>query len=131
MGNKKNNYLPVDELIDKTFNRIKDVIDANTIIGQAIVIAENISIIPISKVSVGVVSGGSEIPRKKKNNMSMTAGSSSGFTISPIGFIAVNGDRVDYISTVLEGDSTSKYLNLISNMVEMFIGNKERDNEEV
>lgn len=51
---------PIDSLMEIAMNNIQDMIDVNTIIGEPIYISENISIIPISKVSFGFVAGGSE-----------------------------------------------------------------------
>lgn len=51
---------PIEGLMTTAMNSIKDMIDVNTIIGEPIETSNNIVIIPISKVSFGFASGGSE-----------------------------------------------------------------------
>lgn len=131
MGKNKDNYLPIDDLIDSTFDKIKEVIDANTIIGKTINIDSDKSIIPISRVSVGVVSGGGEVPSKKKNNMSISAGSTSGFTITPIGFVVVNKDAINYISVSSNEGATSKIFDIISIMCEKVLHEKGDRDEKI
>ena len=92
----ENNYESVDKLIDNTFEKLKEIIDANTIIGKTIKLGDNVAIIPISKVSVGLVTGGGEMPVKRKNMSSL--GSTTGFTLTPIGFLTINDVTISYIS---------------------------------
>ena len=51
---------PIEGLMTTAMNSIKDMVDVNTIIGEPIETSNNIVIIPISKVSFGFASGGSE-----------------------------------------------------------------------
>ena len=88
---QKDKVSKIDEIIDNTFNSIKDIIDSNTIIGKAITIGTT-HIFPISKVSVGIVSGGGNM--KKKD---ISAGSGSGFNIVPVGFVTVQDSVVNYL----------------------------------
>lgn len=101
----KNNIKDIDKLIDNTFESIKNIVDANTIIGSAIHLSNKLFVIPISKVSVGVVSGGGEFSKKTKLK-NMSVGSSTGFTITPIGFVSVLDSSIQFIST-LTSDSVS------------------------
>ena len=54
------NEHPIEGLMTTAMNSIKDMVDVNTIIGEPIQTSNNIVIIPISKVSFGFASGGSE-----------------------------------------------------------------------
>ena len=88
---RKDKDLKIDEIIDNTFNSIKDIIDSNTIIGQVITIGET-HIFPVSKVSVGIISGGGNM--KKKD---VSAGSGSGFNIVPVGFVTIQNNNISYL----------------------------------
>ena len=116
MSSKKNNnkssFEDIDKLIDNTFLRLKDVIDANTVVGSTIKLTEKIFIVPISKVSVGLVSGGGEVPNKK--NDTSNACSTTGFTITPMGFITINNSAVDFISSNIADNSGDKLLDVFS-----------------
>lgn len=85
----------IDKLIDNTFNHIKDIVDANTVVGEIIKLTDNMFILPVSKISVGLISGGGSMPDKKKKNISM--GSGTGFNIVPVGFVAINNAMINFI----------------------------------
>lgn len=128
---KKGNKLEtntLDSIIDNTFNQIKNIVDANTIIGEAIKLTDNILIIPVSKVSVGLISGGGEDSKNKKAVVS--AGSSTGFTITPIGFVTINDSAIDFIGVTTNDNATSMLLNSILNLSEKLIARGVVDNEE-
>lgn len=88
---QKDKELKVDEIIENTFNSIRDIIDSNTVIGKPITVGSTY-IFPISKVSVGIITGGGNI--KKKD---ISAGSGSGFNIVPIGFVTLQDGSVNYL----------------------------------
>lgn len=123
----ENNCENVDKLIDNTFEKLKDIIDANTIIGKTIKLSENIAIIPISKVSVGLVTGGGEMPVKRKNLTSL--GSTTGFTLIPIGFLTISGQGVNYISTSIAEPSTAKLIETFATIYDKFLKNNGDGNE--
>ena len=128
MSNKnENNCDSVDKLIDNTFAKLKDIIDANTIIGKTIKLSENVAIIPISKVSVGLVTGGGEMPVKRKNLTSL--GSTTGFTLIPIGFLTISGQGVNYISTSIAEPSTTKLIETFATIYDKFLKNNGDGNE--
>ena len=93
---------PIEGLMFTAMDSIKDMVDVNTIIGETINIRENISIIPISKVSFGFAAGGSEFKgesiedynkREDEENISYKnpfgGGSGAGVTIKPVAFLVI------------------------------------------
>ena len=58
---------PIGSLMDTTMEKIKEMIDVNTIIGEPITSPDGTLIIPVSKVSYGFATGGSDLPTKKEN----------------------------------------------------------------
>ena len=54
------NRHPIENIMHATMESIRDMIDVNTIVGEAITTADGCTIIPISRVSFGFVAGGSE-----------------------------------------------------------------------
>ena len=61
-----NNH-PIKDMMGVTMEKIKEMVDVNTIIGEPIVIADGTTIIPISKVSFGFASGVQTYPLRLKN----------------------------------------------------------------
>ncbi len=90
----------VNSIITSAMERLKNIIEVNTVVGSPIVINETTTILPVSRVSVGFVAGGGELNTKtKKQEYPFAGGSGSGFTIEPIGFL-VMGDEIKYVTTL-------------------------------
>lgn len=83
------NEHPINSLMDTTLRKIKDMIDVNTIIGDPITTPDGTTIIPVSKVSYGFASGGSDLPTKKESKDCFGGGSGAGVTINPVGFLTI------------------------------------------
>jgi len=85
---------PINSLMDTTMKKIKELVNANTIIGDPITTPDGTTIIPVSKVSYGFASGGSDLPTKKENKDCFGGGSGAGITIQPIGFLTISKGNV-------------------------------------
>ena len=97
---------PIENLMLTAMDSIRDMIDVNTIIGDAIE-ANNVVIIPISKVAFGFAAGGSEFKtevvdeyekenkdeEKIKYKLPFGGGSGAGVSIIPVGFLAVDTEN--------------------------------------
>jgi len=78
-------------LLSSSMEKIRDLVDVNAIIGDPITSPDGTIIIPVSKVTFGFVSGGSDIPAKAPNEV-FAGGSGAGVTIKPQAFIVVKTD---------------------------------------
>jgi sporulation protein YtfJ len=97
-------------ILGTSIEKIKDLVDVSTIIGDPIKISETLQIIPVSKVTYGFASGGTDFP--SKNNAELFGGGGgAGITISPVAFLVVNN-----------GSVTVRYLNAAEGSVERAIG---------
>ena len=93
--NEKNH--PISDLMSTTMQKIREMVDVNTIVGQPITTPEGITLIPISKLSFGFASGGSDFISKNHKpgeDNTFGGGSGAGVNISPVGFLIVKGDSV-------------------------------------
>ena len=88
---------PINSLMDTTMKKIKELVTANTIIGDPITTPDGTIIIPVSKVSYGFASGGSDLPTKKENRECFGGGSGAGITIQPIGFLTISKGNIKMI----------------------------------
>jgi len=75
---------------------MRELIDANTIVGEPITTADGITLIPVSKVSFGFVGGGSDFIEKQDKN-GFGGGTGAGVNITPVAFIVAKGEDVDLI----------------------------------
>lgn len=89
---------PINGLMDTTLDKIKSMVDVDTIIGTPITSPDGTVIIPVSKVSYGFASGGSDIRAKKENQApNFGGGTGAGVTINPVGFLSVFKGDVKFI----------------------------------
>jgi len=93
---------PVTSVLEETLSNLKSIIDIDCIVGKTVKGEDNCTIIPISKVSIGFVSGGGEYKKEKfklKNpKYPFAGGSGAGCNISPIGFLVINNGNVKFIN---------------------------------
>lgn len=82
---------PVNNLLGTTIEKIRNMIDVNTIIGEPITTKDGTTIIPVSKMAIGFASGGSDIPSKQPKNF-FGGGAGAGVSVQPIAFLCVNPD---------------------------------------
>ena len=91
----------IEKLIENTMQNLHNLIETNIVVGEALHSPSGITIIPVSKVSVGYVVGGGEYAdvsvRKKIENYPLAGGSGGGVSISPIGFLIEDKNGVNYI----------------------------------
>ena len=112
----------MNEMISTSLSKIRELVDAQTIIGEPINTNGGTVIIPVSKVAVGYVSGGLDFNSKKEEAAQKTnapknfgGGGGTGVSVSPVGFLTVSPDgRVDFLSVSAGGgDSIDKVANLV------------------
>lgn len=90
-------------ILGTTIDKIKNLVDTSTVIGEPMKISEKVTVIPISKVTYGFASGGSDFP--SKNNAELFGGAGgAGITVTPVAFLVVNDDIVT-IKTISNTDN--------------------------
>jgi sporulation protein YtfJ len=95
--------------------------DVKTIVGDPISAGENTTIIPVSKVSFGFASGGSDLPSKQQNEL-FGGGGGAGITISPIAFLVVTGSNVKILNISESNNTADKVVNMIPEMFDKVSG---------
>lgn len=92
----------LQEIIGTSLENIRSMIDANTVIGDPISTENGVTIVPVSKVTVGYASGGLDYNGKQKPQdapQNFGAGGGTGISISPVGFLVIKKDgSVDMIN---------------------------------
>lgn len=122
---------PIQALMDTTLQKIRDMADTNTIIGEQIVTADGTVIIPVSKVSMGFASGGSDLGANTQKNM-FGGGGGAGVSINPVAFIVVSGGNVKLLqienSTTASGKAVSLVPELFDKITALFGKDKKPKN---
>lgn len=85
----KNN--PISEMMQESMAKIRELADTNTIVGQPIQTPDGVTLIPISRISLGMGGGGSIFGKKKDANPEGNLGSALGVGVSidPVAFLIV------------------------------------------
>lgn len=99
MGKVKTNLKneELSKVVERTLSSIKEIADGSGIVGKPIKVSSEITIIPLNKISVGYVIGGGNIATKKAEDMDLN-GTTTGFNISPLGFISIINNNVSFVS---------------------------------
>ncbi len=118
---------PIGNLMDTTMDKIKEMIDVNTIIGEPITSADGTLIIPVSKVSYGFAAGGSDLPTKKENKDCFGGGSGAGVTIQPVAFLTVYQGDVRLVSVDSSEGTADKLMDMIPDVVDTVKGFFKKD----
>ena len=85
---------PISDLMETTMQKVREMIDANMIVGEPISTADGITLIPVSKLSFGFAGGGSDFAKKPEPSDAFGGGIGAGVNVVPIAFIIVKGDSV-------------------------------------
>ncbi len=80
----------IEGILGVSMEKIREMVDVNTIIGDAITSPDGTTIIPVSKVSFGFASGGSDLPTQAAEKFAGGAG--AGVTVKPVAFIVISRD---------------------------------------
>ena len=133
----------IPEIIRSSMENIRSMVDANTVIGDPIVAAGNITIIPISKITMGVASGGIDYNPKKDAQprpQNFGGGGGTGLSVSPVGFLVVDPTgAVDFISVSQKGspdpvdqiaDLVERAPDLIARIRDLFIPDPRPETDE-
>lgn len=91
---------PIDSVLESTLQNLKSMIDDGSVIGKPI-IYDNFTIIPVSKVTIGFVSGGGEYNSGSKKNITFpfAGGSGGGCNLTPLGFLVLSSGFARFIKT--------------------------------
>ena len=83
---------PITEIIRSSLENAKKIFDANTVVGEPIRVGEGTVIIPVSKVTCGIATGGTDIGVKdasKGKSGGFGGGGGTGLTVIPLAFLVV------------------------------------------
>lgn len=98
---------PIQTTMETTLKEIRNMVDADTVIGDAITVDMAKTIIPFSKVSFGFVSGGGELgdsvfskntEPNENGELNFIGGGASGVSIKPVGFIVCDEHGIKLLS---------------------------------
>lgn len=120
---------PIQGLMGVTMEKIREMVDADTIVGAPINAAEGVTILPISKVTFGFASGGSDIGNKTNKDL-FGGGGGAGVSISPIAFLVIQNGNVRTIQLADHASTVDRALNMVPELVDKLSELLKKDKEE-
>lgn len=98
-------------ILETTIEKVKDLVNVSTIIGEPMKVEGGVTIIPVSKVTYGFASGGSDFPSKSNQDI-FGGGGGAGVTIMPIAFLVIDA----------YGNVDIKHITAFDNAAERIVG---------
>ena len=98
-------------ILESTIEKVKDLVNVSTIIGEPINVDGGVTIIPVSKVTYGFASGGSDFPSKSNKDI-FGGGGGAGVTILPVAFLVIDA----------YGNVDVKHITAFDNAAERIVG---------
>ena len=123
----------VQGMMGTTLEKLRSMVDANTVIGDPLQLDGGIALIPVSRISYGFAAGGSDLPSKTQRDL-FGGGSGAGVNVTPIAFLVVSGGKVDMLQLVAKPDTSDRLVKMIPDVVdkltELISGKKKTELED-
>ncbi len=108
---------PIEGLMGITMQKIKEMVDVNTIIGDPVITPDGTTIIPVSKVSFGFASGGTDLPTKDPKQ-TFGGGGGAGITLQPLAFLVVKDGDVKLLQIATASNTADKVVNSVPDIID-------------
>lgn len=114
---------PIERIMDSAFGKMRVLTDSDIIVGNPIVMPDGTTVVPISKISVGIVTGGGEYSQKQQDEYPFAGASGAGMSVSPVCFLVSDGKSVRMLNV---GSETflDKVVDAVPNMLSAVFGKK-------
>ena len=124
----------VNNLLGVSMDKIKEMVDVNTIVGTPIHTDDGVTLIPVSRLSFGFASGGSDFATKSQKpdaENSFGGGSGAGVNIAPVAFLIVKGDSVKLLPVAPPaGSAVDRAVELVPEMFDKVTSYLEKNKKE-
>ena len=114
---ERNGEHPVQETMRITMEEIRGMVDANTIIGEPISCDGGTTVIPVSKVSYGFASGGSDLPTKVAKDQ-FGGGGGAGVSITPVAFLVITPNDVKLMQLSVNASAPNAVINMMPDLMD-------------
>ena len=113
---------PIQGMMGTAMQKIREMIDVNTIIGDPITTPDGTVIIPVSKVSFGFGSGGSDWPNKNTAKRFIRRRCRSGNFDQSVGFLVISNGEVKLLQMSFSSNTADKMVNMVPDVIDKISG---------
>lgn len=117
---------PIRGMMDTTLQKIREMVDTSTVIGDPIV-SGGVTVIPVSKISYGFASGGSDLPSKQEGDF-FGGGGGAGVTVTPVAFVVINGSDVQLLQISDQNNTANKIVDAMPDIIDKLRDAFKKDN---
>ena len=107
---------PVNKIMENTLEKMREMVDVSTIIGEPMTTGDT-PLIPVSKVTYGFTSGGTDLPSKQNAEL-FGGGGGGGISITPVAFIVIQNDKVRMMQINNYSSSADRAIAMIPELVD-------------
>lgn len=98
-GAERSTKSKVGSILDITVDKMRALADTGLVVGDKIAVTDDITLIPVSRVSCGFASGGSDLPTEKSPaGVSFGGAGGGGLTVTPVCFVCINKGEVKILN---------------------------------
>lgn len=112
-------------LLATTIENVKSMVDVSTVIGEPVHTDDGIALLPVSKVTYGFASGGSDFPTKSDKEL-FGGGGGAGVTVIPIAFLIIKDGEVTMKQITAFDDATERLVSLVPEMFDKIKASKNK-----
>ena len=118
----------INQFMGVSMEKIRSLVDSNTIIGDPISCGNGVTIIPVSKISVGFASGGSDLPTRTQKEY-FAGGAGGGMSVKPVGFLVVKNGEVELVQLTMNADKGNVMLDMLPGLIDKIAGLLKKDKD--
>ena len=107
---------PVNKIMENTLEKMREMVDVSTIIGEPMVTGDT-TLIPVSKVTYGFTSGGTDLPSKQGSEL-FGGGGGGGISITPVAFIVIQNEKVRLMQIDNYTSSADRAISMIPELID-------------
>ncbi len=114
---------PIEGMMDTTLEKIRQMVDVNSVVGDPITSPDGVTIVPISKINYGFASGGSDLPAKTQPEKQFFGGATgAGVTITPVAFLTISGSDVRLLRVDPGNTSVDRVIEQVPGLIDKIGG---------
>lgn len=124
----------VKDIMDSAMNKMRTLVDVNSVVGTPVVVGDGITIIPVSKISYGFGAGGSDFENKVSSDAPFFGGGcGTGVSVSPVGFLSIVNGNVSFLQVESFHGAIDRLIAMspdLINKISSSFKNKKKDNND-
>ena len=108
-------------ILSTTIEKVRQLVDVSTIVGEPIALSNEVTVIPVSKVTYGFASGGSDFP-SKNNTQLFGGGGGAGVTINPVAFLILKNGEVTLKHITSNDNAAERFVDMVPEVIDKVSG---------